>query len=122
MKITWNKCLLLVTFLVVFLISCAPPKDGAPGATGPQGPPGLPGTSLSFKRFCPSRAGYYAGSYGALGLQEYYIQVGSNIYAILDAGTAMSVYLTLVAPGTYTTSDGSGCRFTVQADGSIIEL
>lgn len=83
----------------------------------------LNGESLDIKPFCPDKIGYAAGStYGPLGLQERYIKQGTSIYAILDSGGPLGVYLTLLSPGPYTVSDGSGCRFTVNSNGEITEL
>lgn len=88
-----------------------------------NGSPGVPGTSLDFQPFCPDKVGYYAGSYGPFGLQEYYIRSGVHVYAILDSGSATGVYLTLINYGNYNyrTSDGSNCSFTVNTNGTVTE-
>ena len=77
---------------------------------------------LTIQPFCPNRTGaYYSNSsYGQMGFLENYIQIGSLDYAIMDTGSATGNYLTQVFPGTYLTSDQSGCNFTVNSDGSIV--
>lgn len=84
---------------------------------------GLNGSVFSLQPFCPNVKGFDANSsYGANGFQEYYIAMNGQDYAIMDSGTATGVFLTLVVPGTYDTSDTGGCKFMVNANGSITVL
>lgn len=70
------------------------------------------GVSVSSQPFCPNKS-------APNGFQESYLIASGLIYAILDTGSAMGVYLTYIHPGNYTTSDGSGCTFTVNSDNTI---
>lgn len=83
------------------------PSPPPPAETPVYGPQIIP------QPFCPDNT-------APNGYQEYYVTIGSNDYAILNASTGD--YLSLIKPGVYTTSDGSGCEFQVNADASITVL
>jgi hypothetical protein len=126
------KQVLFTTLLLFTFTRCAPGADGRtctvtrlePSAATPQGgsaiscPDGtssvlLNGNAFEVKQLCPNKP-------APNGFMEYYIKVGTNDYAILDTGSAMGVYLTLLLPNkVYGTSDGAGCTFMVYPDGTI---
>lgn len=102
--------LLLAAALVVVLysIGCAGPQ----GAQGLQGPAGANGTLISINPFCPDIA-------GVIGYQnrESYVILDSKVYAVYADGT--HTFLSLLNPGSYVTTDGRSCHFTVTASGEV---
>lgn len=99
----------LLVLLVAALISCAPPKDGAPGPAGPAGPPGAPGLPADAipVKFCPSYTGAYPGPF-----PEYGLCMGGNLYAVY--WDKKNAWLAQVYPGHYaSTSTSAPCSFTV---------
>lgn len=105
------KYLFLVS--AMFLAACGQGPAGAPGPQGAKGDQGLPGTTIEAKAFCPSIP-------GAIGYanRESYMIIGTSVYAVYADGT--HTFLTLLNPGTYTTTDGRSCTFYVTADGQVI--
>lgn len=98
----------IALLIVLFLAGC-----GQQSSTPP--PPATPvyGPQLTPQPFCPNKT-------APNGYQEYYVTMGGEDYAILNASTGD--YLSLIKPGVYVTSDGSGCEFQVNADASITVL
>jgi len=81
-------------------------QDGEQGPIGPQGPqgiPGLNGTTFEIVPLCPSLSGSYP---------EVLFRINGSLYAILDGGPH-SDRLAYLPNGTYQTTDGRSCVFTV---------
>lgn len=83
--------------------------DGANGLTGMQGPQGEPGTSITPVKFCGSDNSTYP---------EYGLMVGSQLFAVYWGETPASpnkkqAFLTLLVPGTYQSTGGNNCQFTI---------
>lgn len=87
-------------------------RDGDTGPVGPEGPVGVPGqagvstVAVYPVVFCPT----VAGSYPEVGLC-----IGNRLYAVYD-GNPSQVHYTEIPPGTYSTTDGRSCTFTVSAN------
>lgn len=89
---------------------------GQKGETGLQGVVGLPGKNakqIEAFSFCPTIPGVLGHTN-----RESYLVVENFIYAIYTDGT--HIFLTLLNPGTYQTTDGRNCTFTVTADGQVL--
>lgn len=99
---------------------------GATGSAGLQGVSGLDGTngtngqdgaSVTTVKFCNDDTSAFP---------EYGIVIGSNIYAVYW-GTApyspntSEAFLALIKPGSYVSTGGNGCHFTVNANGTVSE-
>lgn len=87
-------------------------QNGTDGSNGSDGTNGTNGTTVVAGVFCPSTPG--AVGYGN---QEGYLTVGTTTWAVYYDGT--HTFLTKLNPGSYVTTDGRSCYFTVAADGSI---
>lgn len=72
--------------------------------------------TISAKPFCPLKPAPNGFS------ESYFVNTDGTLWAILDTGSAMGVYLTYIKPGTYETSDGANCLFKVNNDNSITIL
>jgi hypothetical protein len=115
-------------------------QDGATGAVGPIGPEGQKGdtgtqgvqgikgdTGAAGPQGLPGEA----GKAGQNAVVEVYDPCGDSpgfdeVILKLADGTLMSYFesgsnrfLTILRPGTYRTTDGSNCIFTIRSDGSI---
>jgi hypothetical protein len=95
--------------------------DGTPGVNGTNGTNGLnginghDGTSVTTIKFCNTDTSAFP---------EYGIIIGSNIYAVYWGSAPYSpntseAFLALIKPGTYMSTGGNGCHFTVHSDGTI---
>lgn len=102
---------LLVLGALIITAACG--RNGIDGAQGPKGDAGAPGTVINAQAFCPTIP-------GAIGYanRESYVVIGNQIYAVYADGT--HTFLTLLNPGTYTTTDGRSCTFYVTSDGQVI--
>ncbi len=83
--------------------------NGNNGTQGPQGPQGLPGTSTQLVQLCPGDTAVYP---------EQGIKVGSNLYAVYWSPSVGAFLAFLLPNTTYVTTNGSGCLFKVNADGT----
>jgi hypothetical protein len=86
--------------------------DGAPGAPGPAGAdaPASPYNVVAVISPCPT---------SAVPFHEVLLRLANGeLLAHYDDGAAKQ-FLTLVTPGAYVLTDGSGCYFTVNSDGSV---
>lgn len=106
-----NKFLIIAALLLT-------PACGPKGDVGLQGKPGLPGEAgtpaeISAEPFCPSLPGVI----GYANIESYLI-IDSNVYAVY--ADKKHTFLTLLTPGTYHTTDGRDCTFTVGTDGSVL--
>jgi hypothetical protein len=89
------------------LVSCNG-RDGEDGESivgpvGPMGPSGLNGTTFEIVQLCPSLSGSYP---------EVLFKIGGRLYAHFDGGANLD-RLVLLPNGTYSTTDGRNCVFTV---------
>jgi hypothetical protein len=88
--------------------------SGADGAQGAVGATGTPGTKVTAVKLCADSTSAFP---------EYGVQIGSNLYAVywgpLNGDSTSQAFLALLTPGAYESTNGSGCLFTVNADGSI---
>lgn len=89
--------------------------NGNPGGVGPQGPSGDDGQDSNpvvIFKFCPNVVANYPSSF-----PEYGIRLNNNVYGVYSANGG---FLTLLIPGSYTTTGiGANCNFTIHNDGSI---
>lgn len=79
-------------------------SDGSPGQPGSPGAPGVVGSIVTPVLPCPGIVGPYA---------EVLFCVDERLYAVYDGGTPGQVHYTEVVPGSYVTTDGRSCHFTV---------
>lgn len=82
-----------------------PGEDGESivGPAGPQGIPGLNGTTIEIVQLCPNLPGSYP---------EVLFKIGGQLYALFDGGANLD-RLVLLTDGTFRTTDGRNCVFTV---------
>lgn len=87
---------------------------GPSGAQGPAGPSGLPGSSVTAVRLCADSTSAFP---------EYGVRIGDGLYAVywgpLNGDNASQAFLAQLTPGAYESTNGTGCTFTVNSDGSI---
>lgn len=76
---------------------------GAQGAVGATGPAGLNGSTFEVVKPCPSTHVVYS---------EIFLKIGGKLYALYDGGPHLDRLVELVN-GTYMTTDGRNCIFTV---------
>lgn len=81
------------------------------GAQGEQGIPGEPGSTVEVVNLCPSISGAYP---------EILFKIDGALYAVYYAPAQSKSHLVLVSPGSYVTTDGRNCHFTVQPDGVTV--
>lgn len=92
--------------------------DGEPGQDGSNGVDGVnghDGSSITTIKFCNDDTSTFP---------EYGVVIGQNIYAVYWGTVPFSphqnqAFLTLIRPGTYVSTGGNGCAFTVLSDGQI---
>jgi hypothetical protein len=114
------KNILTVLLFVLTVVACTgkrghPGLNGAQGAQGIQGEQGVPGQDAVPSEFdntevirpCPNS-----------GTKEVLLRFANgDLMAHYSHGSHQ--YLTLLTPGTYVTTDGYNCRFTVKPDLSV---
>jgi hypothetical protein len=94
--------------------------DGADGAQGPQGPQGnqglagedgQDGTSVTLVELCsPARD-----------LSEIAIKIGTSLVVTLsENANGKNTRLVKLRPGSYTTTDGYSCNFSINNNGEVI--
>jgi hypothetical protein len=88
--------------------------SGSVGATGPAGPSGATGASVTAVRLCADSTSAFP---------EYGVQIGGALYAVyfgvLNGEAQPQAFLAQLTQGNYESTNGSGCLFTVNADGSV---
>jgi hypothetical protein len=93
--------------------------QGLVGAQGPKGEPGIqgiPGASgqsgITPVKLCPSDTSAFP---------EYGFVIGSNLYAVYYGviGGGLNSFMALLTPGSYVTTNGSGCSFTYTTPSGI---
>lgn len=84
-------------------------SNGSNGTNEAAGSQGVPGTSISMVKFCANDNSAYP---------EYGFKVGDNIYAVYW-DSSKGAFLTKVIPGSYMSTNGTGCTFVVNSNGSI---
>jgi hypothetical protein len=100
------------TPMSVSVHSTAPTGPAGPqGERGEQGPRGLDGSSPEAVPFCPD----VPGVEGAF--QEYGLRIGGKLYAVYAQG--QRIFLTELSAGTYVTTDGRACIFSVNEEGQV---
>ena len=92
-------------------------SQGPQGLVGPQGQPGPAGAGVSTVKFCADDTSAYP---------EYGVKIGSSIFAVYWGTTpaspgAAQAFLALIVPGSYRSTGGNGCAFTVDANGNVHE-
>ena len=90
---------------------------GLVGATGPTGADGEPGTIVSTIQFCPDDTSAFP---------EYGIIIGGAVYAVYwgstpASGGASQAFLARIVPGSYESTGGNGCHFTLNNDNTVTE-
>lgn len=92
-------------------------QDGAPGADGQDGAPGVDGRdgvdaapSVVTIPLCPSIVDTH-------GVAQTLLWIDGTLYSVTYVGAFAK--LALVVPGSYVTTDGRACHFTVGADLSV---
>lgn len=109
--------LLIGLVLIIGLSGCAENRfpdmegpTGSPGPTGSQGVPGPTGAASSIEVIvpCPTLVGAYP---------EVLWRLDGILYAVYSSGS--KIHLTELTAGNYVTTDGRGCNFTVNTDGSV---
>lgn len=81
-------------------------EQGPAGDTGAPGPTGQAGTSLTIQSIIPCPA--LVGSF-----PEVLFCINDTLYAVYDGSGKQDVHLTQIIPGSYVTTDGRSCHFTV---------
>ena len=124
----------LSLLLVLFCVSCGtdlfdgprglqgpPGPSGADGAPGAQGPAGQDGADAPIS---PNNIASVIDPCGdAPGIvDEVLLQLASGELLVFFANNVNSDYgrLAIIPPGSYMTTDGQNCYFTVNADHSVI--
>jgi hypothetical protein len=113
-----GRILLLVLLL---LIGCAKVHNGPRGEPGPKGDSGDRGPEGAAGRdgndayaevvpLCPNLAGAYP---------EVLLRISGKLYAVFAPGTP-NVRLVEIVPGSYVTTDGRSCSFTVTAELEVL--
>lgn len=85
-------------------------EQGIPGMTGPQGVPGTAGSVVTPVKLCKTDNTSHP---------EYGLLIGEDLYAVYFGRTPSSPnvhqsFLTKLTPGTYQSTGGNGCTFTIQ--------
>lgn len=87
---------------------------GASGAQGSAGTSGADGTSVTPVKLCADSSSAFP---------EYGLRIGSALYAVywgaLNGDPTPQAFLAQIVPGSYESTNGSGCTFTVNADGIV---
>ena len=83
---------------------------GIQGPVGPQGPSGAPGTIVTVVPLCPNLPGVYP---------EVLLRINGLLYAFLEGGNNLG-RLVYVGPGSYSSSDGRACSFTVDTNNQVL--
>ena len=110
-------------------------NNGAPGASGPAGPSGamgadgtagvsgLPGPAGPSGAAAISQTAVRLCADSTSAFPEYGLRIGNALYAVywgpLNGDSTSQAFLAHLAPGEYESTNGTGCLFTVNADGSI---
>lgn len=100
-----------IFLLCVLLIAC----EGRPGDSivGPKGDSGSPGVSTILEVIDP------CGKEAAF--DEVLIRTSNGqVFAYFESGG--NRFLTALSPGDYVTTDGTGCYFRLNADGTVVEI
>lgn len=106
-----------LVLMVVFMVSACAKQVGPAGEVGPQGVagtigaqgvPGTPGTVIHAVTLCPTLGGAYP---------ESYLTIGDDLYAVYSDNNG--AHLAQLTPGTYRTTDGRNCIFSVNANNTI---
>lgn len=90
-------------------------QAGATGSQGIQGPAGQPGSSVTPVKFCNSDHSAFP---------EYGLLVGHDLFAVYWGTTPSSpsqstAFLALITPGSYQSTGGNGCNFTINNSGQV---
>lgn len=90
--------------------------NGAPGATGPQGEPGTPAPPTAF-----SVVNVIDPCGPSGGADEVFLQLanGSVVASFSDNAAGQNTRLSILNDGSYVTSDGTNCLFTVSTNTSV---
>lgn len=93
---------------------------GSPTQVISDGLNGTPGTTVQHVELCPSVSG---GLFHEYLVKIDYVHpegvIESSYYGVYASGT--SIGMTKLWPGTWTTSDGRSCQFTITAIGELIQ-
>lgn len=84
--------------------------QGLQGLMGPQGVAGQDGSSVVAVKLCPGDFSTYP---------EQGLRIGTSLYAVYygNFGGTMQAFMAKLVPGSYITTNGANCRFTVDANG-----
>lgn len=110
----------LLAIMIVLLAGCAK-KEGAQ-ASGGSAPAAQP-QSITGTATCPPE--FQSAQFiipcktTVSGMPQILAKNGANVFAVTKMGSNVSY--TLLAPGSYVSTDGRSCNFTVNSDGSISE-
>ncbi len=102
--------------LCMLLASCGPRGDAGPPGASITGPAGRDGDSVASVKLCADDTSTYP---------EYALRVGNTLYAVYwgtapYAPSVNSAFLALLSPGSYRSTGGNGCAFTVTNDGRVL--
>lgn len=90
--------------------------NGAPGAPGPQGQPGIPAPPTAY-----SVVNVIDPCGPSGGADEVFLQLanGTVVASFSDTASGQNTRLSILNDGTYETSDGTNCIFTVSTNTSV---
>lgn len=88
--------------------SVATVSNGSDGINGADGADGLDGTVITFVDPCPTISHAFP---------ELLALIEGTYYAVYASGA--KVHLAKLTPGTYQTTDGRSCVFTINAEGQL---
>jgi len=120
------KISLIAVFVVMVAASCANPEvivvQGTPGPQGEQGPAGQDGKDgmdgvdgkdavVETIQLCPDIAP--ANNQ----FTEYLVRINGSLYGVYASG--QKIGLTKLFPGSWMTTDGRNCHFTIDVDSNV---
>lgn len=111
------KYLILLMILVVGCAKDTGQNTGAGGTPGPQGPPGV---SAAPTAYTPVALLDPCGTNPSIH-NEVFIKMsdGTVLASFSDDAAGDNTRFSVLTPGTYTTTDGDNCTFTIDAQGNI---
>lgn len=117
--------LLRLLFALTLVIPACAGKDGAPGAPGldgTQGPQGEPGAHAELTPYSPIELLNPCGDADGIA-DEVLIRLvnGDILVSFSDHRNGNNTRLALLEPGTYVTTDGDNCQFTITPSGELID-
>jgi hypothetical protein len=102
-----------LVILAVLFIGCGKPESvvGPRGEVGDTGAQGLPGQDAEIEviELCPTIAGD--------GFHEYLLRIEGDLFGVYAQG--QRIFMTRLRPGSYATTDGRDCQFSVTQEGSV---